>query len=57
MMMKIGGGYEDIEEESKRNKDVYMNKLDTLIKQELSTIWQMRKKKENLELEIADYNN
>jgi len=30
--MKIGGGYEDIEEESKRNKDVYMNKLDTLIK-------------------------
>jgi len=38
LMMKTGGGYRDIEEEGKRHKDVYISKLDTLIKTELSMI-------------------
>lgn len=35
--MKVGGGYEDIDEENKRAgyKDLYISKLDTLIKKEL----------------------
>lgn len=54
LMMKTGGGFKDIEEDSKRHKDVYISKLDTIIKTELSSIRQLWKKKENLELEIAD---
>ena len=54
LMMKTGGGFKDIEEDSRRHKDVYISKLDTIIKTELSSIRQLWKKKENLELEIAD---
>ena len=39
--MKTGGGYLDMEEEGKRHKDVYISKLDTLIKTELSMIRQL----------------
>ena len=38
LMMKTGGGFKDIEEDSKRHKDVYISKLDTIIKTELSSI-------------------
>jgi len=54
-MIKTGGGYQDIDEENKRHKDLYISKLDTLIKQELGTIWTMWKRKENLEVETADF--
>jgi hypothetical protein len=39
-MMKVGGGFEDINEEEKRmgNKDLYISKLDILIKKELGCI-------------------
>jgi len=36
--MKVGGGYEDLDEENKRTKDLYISKLDTLIKKELGGI-------------------
>lgn len=52
-MLKTGGGFQDIQDENK-NKDVYISKLDIIIKTELSTIRQLRKKKEMLEIEIAD---
>jgi len=40
LFMKVGGGFEEIEEENKwsHNKDLYISKLDTLIKKELGTI-------------------
>ena len=41
LMMKTGGGFKDIEEDSKRHKDVYISKLDTIIKTELSSIRQL----------------
>lgn len=55
-LMKVGGGYEDIDEENKWTgyKDLYISKLDTLIKKELGSIRNLWKSKEKLEMEIAN---
>lgn len=54
-MMKVGGGYEDIDQENKwlGYKDLYISKLDTLIKKELGSIRNLWKDKDWIEIDIA----
>lgn len=54
--MKTGGGFLGLEEERHKSgvDDMYITKIDQIIKDDLGKIRQLRKKREGIEVEIAE---